>query len=54
MISGVTAQAVQTVVSVAEVRALVALRVHERKKVPSMEAAVQLRPGIVCHPQNPS
>jgi hypothetical protein len=46
MTTGVTAQAAQTVVSVPEVGAVVVLLVHERKKVPSMEAVVRLHPGI--------
>jgi hypothetical protein len=46
MTTGVTAQAAQTVVSVPEVGAVLAPQVHERKKVPSMEVVVQLRPGI--------
>jgi hypothetical protein len=45
MTIGVTAQAAQTVVSVPEVGAVVALQVHERKKVQSMEVVVQLCPG---------
>jgi hypothetical protein len=46
MITGVTAQAAPTVVSVPEIGVVVAPQVLERKKVPSMEALVQLHPGI--------
>jgi hypothetical protein len=46
MITGMTARAVQTVVSVLVVGAVVFLQVHEEKRVQSVAAVAHSQPGI--------
>jgi len=48
MIIGMTAQAVQTVVSVPVVGVVVVLQVHDEKRVQKVAAVVHSQPGISC------